>query len=354
MYKLFTDVFVSSGFNRGLIVDTTRCSYFLIPVEWAIALNNLKSNISEQNLKEKLSNDDAEECLDFLLNNEFIFLINQSLESHFPPFELVHESPYLIDAAFLIVSEHNIGDLIEMSNMGIFDKIGVIRFFVMQNVSLSIIEEILNILMSKNPIQEIFITLNDINYGNFSSNFLYKKAENLKISYHDFCIENTFFSTPEYTSMFPILSPLLHQVIESSIANVYNNKTIFIDEKGYIHMDNSFTSKSNFNISNIIENNLDILTIINKIDFKENWGTKLANVEICKECEFNSICIDCRPLTKTFTNWTKKDCDYNPFISKWIDEDGFLPSSSMGKYSERGKFIIDLDLVKDLNEKFWK
>ncbi|MDD2330259.1 MAG: grasp-with-spasm system SPASM domain peptide maturase [Bacteroidales bacterium] len=61
-------------------------------------------------------------------------------------------------------------------------------------------------------------------------------------------------------------------------------------------------------------------------EFKKYWKIKKSNIDVCKDCEFRNICIDCRAFI-TYPNnifSQPKKCKYNPYLAKWEDEDGWI------------------------------
>lgn len=59
-------------------------------------------------------------------------------------------------------------------------------------------------------------------------------------------------------------------------------------------------------------------------DFKRYWNLTKDHIEVCKDCEFRYICIDCRAFTEQ-TNFDENrldvskplKCGYNPYTAEW-------------------------------------
>ena len=51
--------------------------------------------------------------------------------------------------------------------------------------------------------------------------------------------------------------------------------------------------------------------------------------------------------------WNKEDCIYNPYISKWENETGYVPDSTCGRYMPDGKFKRNMRYIKELNQSLW-
>jgi SPASM domain peptide maturase of grasp-with-spasm system len=100
---------------------------------------------------------------------------------------------------------------------------------------------------------------------------------------------------------------------ESRIANNCLNKKVCIDRKGYIK--NCLSMKDNYGH---IENTL-IAEVIQKEDFQKMWQIKKDNIEVCKNCEFRYMCLDCRVYTSDKNNLFSKPqkCTYDPYTTTW-------------------------------------
>jgi hypothetical protein len=56
------------------------------------------------------------------------------------------------------------------------------------------------------------------------------------------------------------------------------------------------------------------------------WAVKKDLIENCRECEFRQVCVDDRIPEQSINGYWKYDseCNYNPYIAKWKDEDGYI------------------------------
>jgi SPASM domain peptide maturase of grasp-with-spasm system len=74
------------------------------------------------------------------------------------------------------------------------------------------------------------------------------------------------------------------------------------------------TTYGNVNL-NLIEG------IIKKQDFQELWHITKDQIEVCKDCEFRTICMDCRAFVKDSENQFSKPlkCGYDPYKGIWGD-----------------------------------
>ncbi len=74
-------------------------------------------------------------------------------------------------------------------------------------------------------------------------------------------------------------------------------------------------------------NNISLQEVVDDNDFKSLWYIKKDNIEVCKDCEFRYMCIDCRCFIKDKSNIYSQPskCKYNPYIGKWEGEKGYTP-----------------------------
>ncbi len=63
-----------------------------------------------------------------------------------------------------------------------------------------------------------------------------------------------------------------------------------------------------------------ILDILKNKDFQKVATIRKDDIEICQDCEFRYICMDCRAYTLDENNGFSKPkkCNYDPYQNKWI------------------------------------
>ncbi|MCK9321702.1 MAG: grasp-with-spasm system SPASM domain peptide maturase, partial [Bacteroidales bacterium] len=65
--------------------------------------------------------------------------------------------------------------------------------------------------------------------------------------------------------------------------------------------------------------------IISKENFWCYMNYSKDEIDVCKDCEFRYMCIDCRFRRTTQDNFSQPVfCTYNPYIAKWQSEDGWI------------------------------
>ena len=97
-----------------------------------------------------------------------------------------------------------------------------------------------------------------------------------------------------------------------SVNNCLNNK-ISIDKKGFIKNCPSLPTSFGHISTNSLEN------IITQKEFQKVWTIKKDEINICKDCEFRYICMDCRAYTQDKnSNYAKPlKCKYDPYTATW-------------------------------------
>ena len=96
-----------------------------------------------------------------------------------------------------------------------------------------------------------------------------------------------------------------------------------------------------------------IIDIVKSSKFQELWKITKDKIEVCKDCEFRYICIDCRYHIddKNNINSHPAKCKYNPYIGKWKGENGYVPVEECGKYSTEKGFEPDKIIIENIISK---
>lgn len=106
--------------------------------------------------------------------------------------------------------------------------------------------------------------------------------------------------------------------LESKAHNSCLYKKISVDQNGYIRncpsMPQSFGNISHTSLKEASQ----------ATDLKKYWNLTKDTIEVCKDCEFRYVCMDCRAYTeRTHTNSEGVDiskplkCGYDPYTGKW-------------------------------------
>lgn len=105
----------------------------------------------------------------------------------------------------------------------------------------------------------------------------------------------------------------INSFAESQEFNSCLNRKISVDQRGEIRncpaMGQSFGNISDTSLQGVIA----------RRDFQEIWRVNKDQIEICKDCEFRYICIDCRALIRNPEDRYSKPskCTYDPYKAVW-------------------------------------
>jgi len=330
---LATNCLVTKGYNRSLLCDLHRFKWWAIP-------NEVASYILAEDF-ETLKRE-HQDLYDLLREQDSIIQIPEADRHLFPAFNLDYEIPRQIEQAIIDWDEnystYNILELVkELKSLDC--KHIALRFYSIfdQNILELILNEI-----KGSTIHTIEILMPYSMFCADSSFFLDLYTKNLRL------IEIILHSCSNI-SLIPIefkeqdwlkftkqkiddcsacgqVSPLYFglSVPHHALTKNFNNclyKKIGIDVIG--------------NIKNCPSSN-DVLGIVNKdklseiivnSKYKKIGKITKEQIEVCKDCEFRSICSDCRIYVDNPKDMYSRPakCEYNPYISKWKGEKGFLP-----------------------------
>ncbi len=140
---------------------------------------------------------------------------------------------------------------------------------------------------------------------------------------------------------------------ESQNKHTYFNRKLFISELGDIK--NAPECDEIFGNIKKINSIQDLNKIIFSKEFKKYWDIKKDEIDICKDCEFRNMCVDNRLLYQRNENeWFHKiECNYNPYIAKWLGEKGYKTLEECGVFSNENGFFINHEKICKINEVLW-
>lgn len=109
--------------------------------------------------------------------------------------------------------------------------------------------------------------------------------------------------------------------------------------------DNSF--------GNIVDNSLK--SIIEMERFKEYWSITKDKIDVCNQCEYRNMCVDNRVPVKRDNGsyYFEGECDYNPFISKWKEEQQYVNLANCGIVIDKNQIHIDKRKIEGINLEIW-
>jgi SPASM domain peptide maturase of grasp-with-spasm system len=334
-----TCIFVK-GFSRSAIYDTQREVIDFIPNDlYNFCLESNKRQICET--LSQYSGEDLEianEYIDFLLQNEYAFL--GSLHDTVQIDNLSMKYNYLGEITNCICEYSPIINRKIKKLCHILDENMKCRAFQLisfdKKIALDKLEHILNHFMECIYIHHVELILP------FNEDYTLDKLHMLLLKY--FCINRIIIhSSPkdileknDHTILLYVKQSIskydscgfvekdyfslnLPHITESMKYNNCLHKKIFIDKNGNVKNCPYMNDKC----GNVFTD--EIHDIITK-KFRWLWNISKDKIQVCQDCEFRYACSDCRIFIKDPTNPYSQPakCNYNPYIGKWIDEDGYM------------------------------
>lgn len=367
--KFYEDCLISSGYNRSIIVDTSRLKLEAIP---NTLYNFIKENdtLSINEIKNKYSVENhiiIDEYLNFLIDKEYIFFVDYELVKSFPKLDIKWDMPSLISNTIIVLKA---GKWIENIKKIIF----LLESVKCQDIEIRFIEsikedEINNLLdyFKDSRINSIVLIIPYLKFTNSIYEILSSQLRLEQIVLYnspkemDFIFETNQIkiSTKKIEDLFEVnninqFSPNLMLYMESLNHHTYFNRKLFIDYNGEIKN----APESSYVVTNL--NDLKTLKDINNLLLKNNylhsfWNIKKDDCDVCKDCEFRNICIDNRVPIKRNNNtfYFEKECSYNPYLSKWANEVGYLNLFDTGIITNKNEFKINSQKVQKMYKKIW-
>ncbi len=342
------------GYNRAIIYDILRKDYFFIPKEYYPILN------TDDFIKfAKLNADeDRDDLVSFLKEEEMIFEIHDTEQKEcftvldrnlYNPNQLTNIVIYSnIDFAFfdLIDDQYlmNLSIIAPQIDTDLLKLVEKINSLEVDNVYLYILDfneaqldEYVEILSSQ---QLIF----SVNF--FGASVVVHKTKMLNNIYFNFFEENFNDYKRKLTTDKLVVNN--DHFLEAYNYHSYYFGKVHIDEVGNIK--NGLNNKESFgNIASITKEHF--FDIIASTSFREVGNIKKDNTLVCQDCEFRYMCLDSRVPIRGDTEWYHEtECVYNPYLSKWNHETGYLnlidsgvTVSSTGSTVDVGKLSLEFE-----------
>jgi len=343
------------GFNRAIIYDLGRKDYHFIPKAHYHILNT-DGFIDFNRIADQT---ERAELIDFLLSLEIIFEVASAQEKkRFPRIsKALHQANELTHAVIHVNISSNFIDLINQNHL--------------QNLSIispQIDDQVINVVKSfaHLEIDGIYLYVEKFDAGMldkyerelarqpaiFSVNFFGADSPNTKLKdniYYNFFTKN--FEC--YQQLLTVDKLFVNQdfFLEAYNKHSYYNGKMYIDQSGEIKNGlNNIQSFGNINSMSFDE----FHQTINSKLFLEHGNINKNQTLVCKDCEFRYMCTDARVPEKGAEQWFHHfECVYNPYLSKWNSEAGYLSLEESGiNVSASGCAINKAKLSKIFN-KIW-
>ncbi len=352
-FHLFSDCLAVKGYKQTTLTDYNMNNYIFIPNELTDIIIKLnKSDI--KTVKAKFNNEFDTEIDMFcenLIKKKIAFYSHTRL--NFPSLNKVWAAPYKITNTLIeLDSKINYETLpcLVTDCLGIIIKeychntIKVINLITekVKNNTFQIFIYCKTDEVNLKLISNTFTKLSHIHILNTNKNNI-KNINGVVIVYSK---NNNTINKDDFIINIPLFT-------ESQKHNTYFNRKLYIGTNGEIK--NVPLAPDIFGNINALEKTEEILTIIDSSEFQKYWYIHKGLIDVCKQCEFRHMCVDNRvPIKRTEKEWYfETECNYNPYIAKWQDEDGYKTLAECGIQSNASGFKINRKKLNAINKVLW-
>lgn len=107
-------------------------------------------------------------------------------------------------------------------------------------------------------------------------------------------------------------------VLESQDRNLFFHARLYIDAEGFVKPHFGSSSKR----FPLLENLSRHKELVQEEELTEYWTVSKDRIEVCRDCEFRSVCIDADLPVKMPEGGYRRNrpCSYDPYAGKWKDE----------------------------------
>jgi len=344
-----------AGYNRAIIYDLGRKDYYFISnAHYDILNTNGLINFGRVSDPSERS-----ELINFLLNLEIIFEVaSVREEKRFPKIsKALHQVNALTHAVIHVNTSSNFIDFISrmpLQNLSIIsprlddDLIKMMKLLTHLEIdSVYLYIETFD--------KESFDQYERLLAGQpalFSVNFFGEDSPQTRLKdniYYNFFAENF----GDYQQLLTVDKLFVNQefFLEAYNKHTYYNGKIYIDRSGNIK--NGLNNIKSFgNIHSISYE--EFYQTINSKEFLTLGNIRKEEILVCQNCEFRYMCTDTRVPEKGVEYWFHHfECVYNPYISKWKNEEDYLTLQESGITVSASGCIIDKDKLSETFNKIW-
>jgi len=354
----------TKGFQRGVILDFNKNKYFLSSNYIIDYIENFTPDYHVNDQLNKVFKTPESQDLKFLIENEIICsskllfkneFINLSYDFHSKITNCIVEYHSLDVFLNCLIQIEAIGcnnlQLFVSKNIDIYELKLILKNI--DNTLIKMLEVIVFSLDGKKQIsslKKVFLKNVRLYKLIIGSSPLNERIyiDQFKIKYIDF--RNDKLSYFNCGAVHPIFfTNNLTFFTESQCHNTCLNRKLCIDQYGEIKNCPAM-AKSYGNVKDTA-----LKELISNPEFQELWTISKDQIDVCKDCEFRHMCMDCRAFIKDPENIYSQPakCTYNPYICKWDGQDGYVPVEECGTYSRETGFVPDIEKINKFNKLIW-
>lgn len=339
------EIRIENGYNRSCIYDLPRADYQFVPNDIAAFIRKFDGQPIEC---VNTFNDIEKEWFNEFLSKEFVFPVHISLKDCFTPLDLTWDHPSRIVNAIVYDSSLHLEKVFQFLDdvyckqlVIICEQKNRVKEILVQHFSITNFQRINFVILE--PIDSLFITELKEDFT-IIGNIVTHNNENLNAP-----------NSPSISLLdnAPFMNIGIELYTESQHFHPYFNRKVCIDKEGNIK--NSVETTISFGKITELESVIDFNEIIEREDFKKLGNVSKKHIDVCKDCELKHMCVDNRiPIHRANNEWYHStECNYNPYIGKWKDEEGYQSLSELNITSNETCFHLDSTLITEINKQLW-
>jgi len=351
-FKLYANCILVKGINNSVIYDLFLSRYYVLPIELANLINEFEESSfdcvisSHQDFQSEITSFCNELInqgyADWFEEDELELYPNVNLEWDYPAHitnVVINSNNHKVISKTLMLVEDLLTPAVLLRTNKVDTNLLVLLNKVLETSIVSHIEIITPILSVTHKEIERNMRLKTIWLGNkIPSEFKnYAKIKSIK--------ERVYFKQKH---------PVYELFTESQAHHTYFNRKMYIGVKGEIK--NAPECKEEFGNINDLESVEELKQIIATPEFQKYWFVHKELCDVCKDCEFRHMCVDNRlPYQRKDGSWYHQiECNYNPYICKWKEEEGYQTLEEIGVVCNAEGFSIDHEKIAAINKILWE
>ena len=334
------------GSNRSCLYDLPRRNYHFVPVQIGSLIDKLEGQpVDIANLLDE----EEKSWLSYFEEEEFIVKVPKVVVNNFSKLKLDWESPAIITNA--IIED---GIFLEKA-LSYIDQL-FCKFLVLKCETVPRLKEILINNFKVSNYQNLDVILKQAD-----TDGLTQLREEFPILGNVYLNAKPNSELEDQEDVFylkkgekrPVFTVNIETFTEAQSQHLYYNRKLFIGSTGLIK--NAPESKDLFGNIEYLEKANELLEIVASEEFQKYWFVSKNNCNVCQDCEFKYMCLDARaPALRKNGKWQyAEECQYNPYISKWKGEEGYLSLNNSGVRYVNDAYSIDHEMIELINEELW-
>lgn len=352
LLKLYPNVIPVKGYNRSLLVDLQKGTPYLVPNDLVDYLEQVPETV-------------VEEYEQFLIENELGIKIDEEFGACLTPFPTDYYPTSQITNAILELDAHSSWNLPsvldQLDRLGtqflevrFLDETSLVKYLriLREHTHTTTIEFIQILVPYSNGLKSFLDAILSERFSRLSTIVVYNASEGFELNelYYNLVFTRQESVSREHCGNISPDSFTINTLAYARNRN-YNSclaHKISIDKDGLIC--NCPSADTPYGHSDSVA----LSEVVKTAEFRSKWEVTKDQLLVCGVCEFRWICTDCRVYTVDgLENGKPAKCGYNPYISKWNHEEGYLPEQDCGVSFQDGKLHVDEAKVNQLNAQLW-